>query len=414
MDILNLQDITTKTEKHPCFNCSGGKYARIHLPIAPACNIQCNYCVRKYDCPNESRPGVTTNVLSPEEAFERFMLAKSKMDNLTVVGIAGPGDALANFPETKKSLQLIREADPNVTFCLSTNGLMLPLYAQELIDLGVSHVTVTLNAVDPTIGAKIYKHIDYLGTRYTGIEAASILLANQLAGIRYLTSRGIICKINTVMLKGINEHNIEEVVKKASSLGAYISNIMQLIPVQGSVFENLELVSNKEIMAIREKCAPELRQMYHCRQCRADAIGTLDNDRSIEYSSCPSASKKAAAETSATDKPAKKFAVASKSGMLVDQHFGKATEFYIYESNGTTVKFIEKRLVKNYCSGEDSCSSNKKASIESILSAVSDCQGVLALRTGEAPSRKLESSGIQVISTYDRIEDAILKAASSQ
>ena len=100
--------------------------------------------------------------------------------------------------------------------------------------------------------------------------------------------------------------------------------------------------------------------------------------------------------------------------MLVDQHFGKATEFYIYESNGETVRFVEKRLVKNYCNGEDTCGDDKKASIESILSAVSDCQGVLALRTGDAPSRKLESSGIRVISTYDRIEDAILKAASSQ
>ncbi len=413
-DIINLPDIRTKTEKHPCFNCSGGKYARIHLPIAPACNIQCNYCVRKYDCPNESRPGVTTAVLSPEDAFARYMQAKSKMDNLTVVGIAGPGDALANFSETKKTLEMIRREDPDITFCLSTNGLMLPLHAQELIDLGVSHVTVTINAVDPQIGAKIYKHINYLGTTYTGIEAASILLANQLSGIRYLTSRGIVCKVNTVMLKGINEDHIEDVVKKVSSLGAYISNIMQLIPVKGSAFENLELVSNKEIMAIREKCAPELRQMYHCRQCRADAVGTLDNDRSIEYTGCPSTVKNPAETPSASDKPTKKFAVASKSGMLVDQHFGKATEFYIYESNGETVRFVEKRLVKNYCTGEDSCGDDKKASIESILSAVSDCQGVLALRTGDAPSRKLESSGIRVISTYDRIEDAILKAASSQ
>ena len=406
-EIVNLQDITAKTEKHPCFNCSGGKYARIHLPIAPACNIQCNYCVRKYDCPNESRPGVTTDVLSPEEAFARYMQAKRKMDNLTVVGIAGPGDALANFPETKRTLQLIREADPNVTFCLSTNGLMLPLYAQELVDLGVSHVTVTINAVDPEIGAKIYKHINYLGTRYDGIQAASILLANQLSGIRYLTSKGIICKVNTVMLKGINEHHIEQVVKKVSELGAYISNIMQLIPVKGSAFENLELVSNKEIMAIREKCAPDLKQMYHCRQCRADAVGTLDNDRSIEYTSCGAAKKTTA------KKELKKFAVASKSGMLVDQHFGKATEFYIYESNGETVRFLEKRLVNNYCTGPDECTGSAKPNIDTILTAVSDCQGVLALRTGEAPSRKLENSGIRVISTYDRIEDAILKAAAS-
>ena len=46
--------------KHPCFNPDvKGKFGRVHLPVAPKCNIQCGYCNRKYDCVNESRPGVT-------------------------------------------------------------------------------------------------------------------------------------------------------------------------------------------------------------------------------------------------------------------------------------------------------------------------------------------------------------------
>lgn len=148
--------------------------------------------------------------------------------------------------------------------------------------------------------------------------------------------------------------------------------------------------------------------MYHCRQCRADAVGTLDNDQSIEYRTCSG---------SAPNNPLKavqKFAVATKSGVLVDQHFGHATAFYIYESNGDTARFIEKRLVKNYCSGTEDCSEDKKSEMDRILTAVADCNGVLALRTGDAPSQKLESKGIKVISTYDRIEEAVIKAASSQ
>ncbi len=268
---------------------------------------------------------------------------------------------------------------------------MLPLYAQELIDLGVSHVTVTVNTVDPQIGAKIYKHINYMGTYFSGVAAASILLANQLTGLRYLADRGIVCKVNTVVLRGINDNHIEDVVKKVKELGVYISNIMQLIPVKGSAFENLELVSNKEIMAIRKKCEPELRQMYHCRQCRADAIGELDNDRSIEFSGGCSATKPAVSRRETT----RKLAVASKSGMLVDQHFGHASEFYIYESDGNTVRFIEKRLVINYCSRKEDCSGDEKPAMDAILAAVSDCSGVLALRTGNTPTRKLESLGIE-------------------
>ena len=109
--------IEEKTKTHPCFSCdSAHKYARMHLPIAPKCNISCNYCLKKYDCVNESRPGVTTKVLSPKEALEKYKYVKAKMPNLKVVGIAGPGDALANFQETKQSLKLIKEFDPEVTF----------------------------------------------------------------------------------------------------------------------------------------------------------------------------------------------------------------------------------------------------------------------------------------------------------
>ncbi|MFT3951515.1 MAG: nitrogenase component 1 [Oscillospiraceae bacterium] len=397
--------IEEKNAAHPCFNCGAHKNARMHLPVAPKCNIQCNYCVRKYDCPNESRPGVTTEVLSPAPALEKYKVVKAKVPNLTVVGIAGPGDALANFPQLKETLTLLREYDPQVTFCLSTNGLMLPLYAQELIDLGVSHITVTMNAVDAEIGAKIYSHVDFMGMRMTGVAGASVLLANQLAGLTYLTARGIVCKVNVVTLKGINDTHIEAISEKAKALGVYVLNIMPHIPVEGSAFENLDTMNNKEINTLRQKCAINIKQMYHCRQCRADAIGMLDDDVSIEFRGCSgSCGEKADAV------PMIKIAVATKSGMLVDCHFGHAEEFYLYESDGNLVRFLEKRGVEKYCTGADSCDDHE-SKMDKILRAVADCQAVLALRTGETPKQKLEAQGIAVITTYDRIEDAVKKAA---
>ncbi len=407
------EEIAKKTATHPCFNGCGSQYARMHLPIAPKCNIQCNYCVRKYDCPNESRPGVTTEVLSPEEACKKYQMVKEKMPNLKVVGIAGPGDSLAEFEKTKKTLSLIRNIDPDVTFCLSTNGLMLPLYADELVELGVSHVTVTMNAVNATIGAKIYKHIDYMGNRYFGEVGAAILMANQMAGLKRLTSLGIVCKVNIVMLKGINEFHIPIVAAKAKELGCEITNIMQMIPVEGSVFEKMPLTSNKEIMEMRKKCELSIKQMYHCRQCRADAIGTLDNDQSINFrgctGSCSDESKKELSE-----KPVL-FAVSSKSGVLVDQHFGHATDFYIYEYKGSNIKFKERRSVSKYCDGVESCDGmgggTKESKIDNILEVVKDCKAVVAMRIGEAPKQKLKDKAIETFTTYDRIEDAVRQAA---
>ena len=459
------QSIADKTSKHPCYSKDAHNHARMHLPVAPKCNISCNYCVRKYDCPNESRPGVASEILTPEKALEKFMAVKHRMPNLSVVGIAGPGDALADWEKTKKTLTLIRKADPNITFCLSTNGLMLPFYANEIIKLGVSHVTVTINAIDTAIGAKIYKHIDYLGTTYTGETAAAILLANQLAGLKLLSSKGVVCKVNTVLLTGINDTHVEEVVKKVKELGCFVSNIMPLIPVKGSVFENLPLVSNKELQKIRKKCGEHLNQMYHCRQCRADAVGTLDMDSSIEFRGCGASSSTdsscgtntscgassstniscstntscgtrntynasgtcsssgtcgsssaCASNTSCssnTNGAAKnlRFAVFSKSGLLVDQHFGHATELYIYELKDGEAAYVEKRQVRKYCTGSE-CEDDE-GKIDSLIRAVADCNGILTLRIGDAPSKRLAEEGIEVITTYDTISEAVKKAAFS-
>lgn len=269
------EELKEKTKTHPCYNGCNHENARMHLPVAPKCNIQCNYCVRKFDCANESRPGVTTRLLNPVEAFEKYKETKQKLPHLSVVGIAGPGDALCDFENTRKTLQLIKEYDPSITFCLSTNGLLLPDLAEEIIELGVSHVTVTINCVSPKIAAKIYKYVTYEGIEYTGEEAGTILIHNQLTGLKMLIERGVICKVNIVALKDINTEHIPEITKKVKELGCYIVNIMPFIPVCGSVFENMPKTPIAEVMKLREECGEIILQMHHCRQCRADAVGNL-------------------------------------------------------------------------------------------------------------------------------------------
>ncbi len=397
-----------KTLEHPCYNCKGHKFARIHLPVAPACNVQCSYCVRKFDCPNESRPGVTSSVLTPEEALKRYLLVKKKMPNLTVVGIAGPGEALENWESVKAVFELIREQDPDVTFCLSTNGLKLPMYAEELARLSVSHVTVTLNAVDPHISGQMYQYIRFMGKEYREDAAGAIMVANQLAGIRLLIASGVLVKVNIVTVKGINDHHVPEVVKTVKSMGCFITNIMQMIPVEGSAFERVEPISNKQLTKLRKQCEEIMPQMYHCQHCRADAVGTLTDDKSIELKEFLSEKPKESAPVSISYR----FAVASKSGVIVDTHFGHAKEFYLYDYKNGEVRFAGKRKVEQYCAGEESCG-EKEDKMEQLLKALTGCNGVIAMRIGMEPKKKLAQLGIKPVNTYDMIEDAVKKAAAA-
>ncbi|MDD3268642.1 MAG: nitrogenase cofactor biosynthesis protein NifB [Syntrophomonadaceae bacterium] len=265
-------------KNHPCFSpAAAHQHARIHLPVAMHCNISCNYCNRKYDCLNESRPGVTSEIITPWQGLERYQYYKERLTNLSVVGIAGPGDALADWDLSSQTIGLIRDYDPEVLLCLSTNGLKLPQLATSIVELGVSHVTVTVNTIDPQIGARIYRYVNYRGQKYTGIEGASLLLGNQLAGIRYLTRHGIMVKVNTVMIPGINDQGIRDVVHTMKDLGVFMTNIMPLIPVEGSVFAGLPATPTDALTSMRKLCQTEMRQMFHCQQCRADAVGLLQD-----------------------------------------------------------------------------------------------------------------------------------------
>lgn len=275
----NSENTIKKNETHPCFNAKAHDFARMHLPVAPKCNIQCNYCHRKYDCNNESRPGVTSDVLSPKEALKKYKETKKQFPNLSVVGIAGPGDALANWEDTKATLRYIRAYDKDVTFCLSTNGLKLPKYADELIELGVSHITVTINTIYEDVAAKIYRHVRYEGEKHIGVDGANLLLENQWKAVEHLADKDVLTKVNIVYLKGINDDHIDKIVEKAENLGASVTNIMAHIPVKDTPFEVLEQAKAEEVHKVRMANKNTLPQMMHCNQCRADAVGKLGGCR---------------------------------------------------------------------------------------------------------------------------------------
>ncbi|MEW6584011.1 MAG: radical SAM protein [Nitrospirota bacterium] len=265
---------------HPCFSKEAHhKFGRIHLPVAPACNIQCKYCVRKYDCANESRPGITSTVLSAGEALERIRLLIDRNDNITVIGIAGPGDPLAN-EATFEVLGAINREFPEIILCVSTNGLFLPARLTDLLGSGVRSLTVTINAVSPDTAEKIYSWIVYNGRRFKGREAADYLLFNQQIGLRDAVEAGLIVKVNTVFIPGINDEDIPHIAALAGEKGAHIMNIIPLIPQ--AELAHLQRPSHEMIGRMRRECSKYILQMTHCRQCRADAFGVLGEDGDME------------------------------------------------------------------------------------------------------------------------------------
>lgn len=269
---------------HPCFGGDHNKAGRIHLPVAPGCNIKCGFCERKFDCVNESRPGVTSKVLTPEQAVRRVELVKLHMERLgkaklKVVGIAGPGDPLAN-PKTFETFKRVRDAFPEMSLCLSTNGLRLPEKIDEIVASDIHSLTITINALTPETGAKVYEWIHFKGKKMRGTEGAAILLEEQFKGLEMAAKAGLMVKVNHVYIPGINDHETLELAVKVRNLGADMLNIMPVIPV--GIFQDVTPPTELTMDMIRNQAELILSQARHCKQCRADAAGVVGQDIDLE------------------------------------------------------------------------------------------------------------------------------------
>lgn len=382
-------------DRHPCFSGDAKhKWGRIHLPVAPKCNIQCRYCSRKTDCPNESRPGVSSRVLNPAEAHRYLHHALEKEPRIAVVGIAGPGDPFANAKETLETMRRIRETAPEMLLCVSTNGMGLnEEIAHELAELRVSHVTITINTIDPEVGAKLYAWVRDGKKTYRGVEGATLLRDRQLDGIVALKGRGIEVKINTVIVEGVNDHCVGEVAKAVSELGADVHNLIPMTPAPGAEFEDLPEPGPNTMLRARRESSKFLKQMMHCQRCRADAVGLLEEDKSGEFRELMDQAR----QEVAANRP--HIAVATHEGVLVNQHLGVADRFRIYEKSEDGFRMVADRPAPSAGGGE-----SRWAELAEVLG---DCRAVLTMAAGEAPRKALEGAGVAVVEMEGLIDEAL-------
>ncbi|MCW5698299.1 MAG: nitrogenase cofactor biosynthesis protein NifB [Rhodospirillales bacterium] len=433
-------DVWNKVKDHPCYNREAHHFfARMHVAVAPACNIQCNYCNRKYDCANESRPGVVSEQLTPELAARKVLWVASQMPQLSVVGIAGPGDALADPRKTLETCERISDALPDIKLCLSTNGLMLPEWVDAIKTHAIDHVTITINAIDPDIAEHIYAWVAYDKRRLTGRSAARLLIERQLLGLEMLVAAGTLVKVNSVMIPGINDTHLKELNTELKVRGVFLHNIMPLIsdPAHGTHFG---LIGQRgptaaELKSVQNDLADGANLMKHCRQCRADAIGLLGDDqgRSFGIDRLPETAvvdhesrrnyravidrerkhRKNATAIAAADLRDMStgdqclFAVCTKGGGRINQHFGHAREFQIYEADRLGVRLAGHRRAAQYCQG----GFGEDDALESTIALLDGVYAILCARVGDRPRTLLSASGIRVIDDYahEYIETAVAK-----
>ena len=279
-----------------------------------------------------------------------------------------------------------------------------------------------------------------------GRAAAEILIAQQQKGLEMLVARGILVKVNSVLIPGVNDEHLQEVSRIVKAKGAFLHNVMPLIaaPEHGTYYglTGQRGPTAAELKALQDACAGDMTMMRHCRQCRADAVGLLGEDRGAEFAlekiedmeidheaalirrqafrervRAELAAKRAKTLTQviALHRPPRKapgrpvlMAVATKGSGVVNEHFGYAREFLVYEASEAGVRLIGHRKTDKYCGGSETCGDGESR-IDRIIRALDGCEVVLCARIGIEPWGRLEAAGVRPDTAHamESIEDAV-------
>jgi len=166
----------------------------LRISVTQRCNFRCLYCMSEKPfswVPQE-------NLLSFEELFVFIKMAiDSGVDKIRLTG----GEPLLR-DSVDKLVSMIYSYAPQVDLCMTTNAYLLKHLAKRLRDAGLKRVNISLDSLDQETMKQIAKK-DVLSQVLDGIDEA----------IRV----GLKIKINTVILQGINEHEVLDLFEYAKS-----------------------------------------------------------------------------------------------------------------------------------------------------------------------------------------------------
>ncbi len=375
--------IQNSTDNPCCSPEARNTIGRMHLPVALRSNARGKWGIHP-----------TGQALPPEEALERLKAAVDAGTAISVVGITGPGDPLAEPAPTLRTLQLVREAFPGMALCLSTNGLNSAAVtggvARELADLGLAHVTLLVDAVDPEIVASLYAWIRPAKHTLPLHQAARELVAAQEASIQGFVAAGLRVKVNAFIYPGVNDQHLPEVARWAARQGASVMALVPFAPQAGVEHDDQPQAPDPDLVhELRHQVRQHIELMPHFEACGQDIVG-LEASAATPSMHLPRPT---------AGRP--NVAVASSNGMEVDLHLGHAVRFLIYgpRTQDGLVGLIGARPAPEPGGGD--------ARWNAVAETLCDCFALLVSSAGQRPRTVLAETGLRVLPGEGGVEGLV-------
>ena len=190
----------------------GRTITKVRIALTKACNLRCIYCHREGEEINGCSRNDTHIQMTKEEIAE--LIGVFAELGVTTIKLTGGEPTLRS-----DLLDIIRSIPPHIESSMTTNGTLLAKMATDLKEAGLSRVNISLDTL----------HRD----RYLKITGRD-LLPDVLAGIDAAIAAGLTpVKLNMVILKGINDDEIEDFFAYVRGRKDLILQIIELMDING-------------------------------------------------------------------------------------------------------------------------------------------------------------------------------------
>lgn len=214
--------------QQPLQDAYGRVATDLRVSLTDRCNLRCQYCM-----PAEGLDWLPrADLLTDAEIIRLIRIGVSRL-GITMVRLTG-GEPLLR-PDLEWLVAAIADLDPAPTIALTTNGIGLAKRARRLADAGLARINISLDTLDP----QTFKQI----TRRPRLD-------DVLAGVEASVAAGLTpVKINSVLLRGVNDHEAYPLLEWAMRTGVQLRFIEQMPLDAQHAWKRSEMVTADEIRA---------------------------------------------------------------------------------------------------------------------------------------------------------------------